>query len=122
MCLLIDLSEKHVKRIGVFLVFMLVLSQLFASTYRIRSYKYESDKTTKAALSEFVGPAGTTFESEEAMYEFLADKRQQLYNKRIFYDVLFTYELEQTSPDVSKMEIHFLQVRTSIPTLLAMES
>ena len=86
---------------------MLVVFQLFASTYRVRSYSFESKKTTHAVLAEFVGAPGAVFESEEDMVEFLADKRQQLYNKRIFYDVLFTYELYESSPDMFDADVVF---------------
>ena len=99
--------EKHVKKICSFLVILLALSQLFASTYRIRSYSFESKKTTKGVLSEFVGAPGATFETKEDLDAFLADKRQQLYNKRIFLEVLFTYELTETSPDVFDADVVF---------------
>lgn len=86
---------------------MLVGFQLFASTYRVRSYSFESKKTTHAVLAEFVGAPGAVFESEEDMVEFLAEKRQLLYNMRIFYDVLYTYELYESGPDMFDADVVF---------------
>ena len=100
------------KRILTALVFILVACQVFASTYKIRSYSFEVDgKSKKSSLLEFVDSKDKekdkTFDSLEKMIAFLDDKRQQLINKRVFYGVEYTYELEETSADVFEADVVF---------------
>ena len=95
------------KRIAIIAVMLFVLvAQMFAATYTIRSYSFNIiGKTTKAALSEFVGEPGATFESLGDLEAHVADKCQQLYNKRIFYYATYTYELEDMGGDVFMADV-----------------
>ena len=70
-----------------------LVAEVFAATYTIRSYTFNiKGKTTNSALSEFVGEPGETFSTLEELEAHVADKRQQLYNKRIFHEVGFSYD------------------------------
>ncbi|MBP5751596.1 MAG: hypothetical protein J6W60_01885, partial [Treponema sp.] len=101
------------KRIIAALVFILVACQVFASTYKIRSYSFDlkEGKTKRSILLEFIDSKDKekdkTFDSLEKMVAFLDDKRQQLVNKRVFYFVEYTYELEETSEDVFEADVIF---------------
>jgi len=89
-----------VKRFFSFLVLLLATAQLFASTYIINSYSYEVDgKTKKFALAEFVGEPGDSFSSEADLKKFLEDKKQQLWNKRVFLELEYSYELTPNGDD-----------------------
>lgn len=95
------------------LVFILVACQVFASIYKVRSYSFDvkEGKTKSSVLLEFVDSKDKekdkTFDSLEKMVAFLDDKRQQLANKRVFYLVEYTYELEETSADVFEADVIF---------------
>ena len=101
------------KRIIAALVFILIACQVFASTYKIRSYSFDlkEGKTKRSILLEFIDSKDKekdkTFDSLEKMVAFLDDKRQQLVNKRVFYFVEYTYELEETSEDVFEADVIF---------------
>ena len=97
---------------------MLAVLQLFASTYRVRSYSFDvKGKTKTASLLEFVDSRDKeedkTFESLEGLEGFLNDKKQQLVNKRFFHNVEYTYELQETSPDVFDADVVFHVVDAS---------
>ena len=94
------------------LVFVLAACQVFASTYKVRSYSFNVEgKTKRASLLEFVDSKDKekdkTFDSLEKMIAFLDDKAQQLINKRVFYKVEYTYELQETSGDVFEADVLF---------------
>ena len=95
------------KRIAIIAVMLFVLAaQIFAATYTVRSISFEVEgKTTKAALSEFVGAPGATFETESDLDAYVADKRQQLFNKRVFLEVSYAYELEDMGGDVFMADV-----------------
>ena len=100
------------KRILAALVFILVSCQLFASIYKVRSYSFDvKGKTKSSVLLEFVDSKDKekdkTFDSLDKMVAFLDDKRQQLINKRVFFKVEYTYELEETSADVFEADVFF---------------
>ena len=101
------------KRLFAALVFILVACQVFASTYKIRSYSFDlkEGKTKRSILLEFIDSKDKeddkSFNSLEKMVEFLDDKRQQLANTRLFYFVEYTYELEETSVDVFEADVVF---------------
>ncbi len=81
-------------------------AEVFAATYTIRSYTFNvKGKTTDSALSEFVGEPGETFGTLEDLEAHVADKRQQLYNKRIFHEVGFSYTLEDMGGDVFMADV-----------------
>lgn len=91
---------------------MLAVSQLFAATYRVRSYSFDvKGKTKNASLLEFIDSKDNekdkTFESREGLEVFLNDKQQQLVNKRVFHQVGYTYELQETSPDFFDADVVF---------------
>ena len=91
---------------------MLAVSQLFAATYRVRSYSFDvKGKTKNASLLEFIDSKDNekdkTFESREGLEAFLNDKQQQLVNKRVFHQVEYTYELQETSPDFFDADVVF---------------
>ena len=82
------------------------MAEVFAATYTIRSYTFNvKGKTTDSALSEFVGEPGETFGTLEELEAHVADKRQQLYNKRIFHEVGFSYTLEDMGGDVFMADV-----------------
>ena len=95
------------------LVFILVACQVFASTYKVRSYSFDvkGGKTKSSALLEIVDSKDKekdkTFDSLEKMVAFLDDKKQQLVNIRVFYTVEYTYELEEISADVFEADVIF---------------
>ncbi len=81
------------KRLFAILAFVLVVAQLFAATYTIRSYTFDvQGKTKEDSLEEFIGEADVSFESEEKLKAFLDEKRQLLLNLRVFHIVEYTYE------------------------------
>ncbi|MBR4477842.1 MAG: hypothetical protein IKO96_04340 [Spirochaetales bacterium] len=83
-----------------------LMAEVFAATYTIRSYTFNvKGKTTDSALSEFVGEPGETFGTLEELEAHVADKRQQLYNKRIFHEVGFSYTLEDMGGDVFMADV-----------------
>ena len=83
-----------------------LVAEVFAATYTIRSYTFNiKGKTTNSALSEFVGEPGETFSTLEELEAHVADKRQQLYNKRIFHEVGFSYTLEDMGGDVFMADV-----------------
>ena len=83
-----------------------LMAEVFAATYTIRSYTFNvKGKTTDSALSEFVGEPGETFSTLEKLEAHVADKRQQLYNKRIFHEVGFSYTLEDMGGDVFMADV-----------------
>ena len=93
-------------RLAFAVLLLFVTANLFAATYTIRSYSFNiKGKTTDTALSEFVGAPGATFGTLEEMEAHVADKRQQLYNKRIFHEVGFTYTLEDMGGDVFMADV-----------------
>ena len=93
-------------RLAFLVLLLFVTANLFAATYTIRSYSFNiKGKTTDSALSEFVGEPGATFSTLEDMEAHIADKRQQLYNKRIFHEVGFTYTLEDMGGDVFMADV-----------------
>lgn len=101
------------KKVIAVLVFILVACQVFASTYKVRSYSFDvkEGKTKRSILLEFVDSKDKekdkTFDSLEKMVAFLDDKRQQLINKRVFYSVEYTYELEETSEEIFEADVIF---------------
>lgn len=101
------------KKVIAVLVFILVACQMFASTYKVRSYSFDvkEGKTKRSILLEFVDSKDKekdkTFDSLEKMVAFLDDKRQQLINKRVFYSVEYTYELEETSEEIFEADVIF---------------
>lgn len=81
-------------------------AEVFAATYTIRSYTFNiKGKTNDSALSEFVGEPGATFSTLEELEQHVADKRQQLYNKRIFHEVGFSYTIEDMGGDVFMADV-----------------
>ena len=83
-----------------------LVAEVFAATYTIRSYTFNiKGKTTNSALSEFVGEPGETFSTLEELEAHVADKRQQLYNKRIFHEVGYSYTLEDMGGDVFMADV-----------------
>ena len=93
-------------RLAFLVLLLFVTANLFAATYTIRSYSFNiKGKTTDTALSEFVGAPGATFGTLEEMEAHIAEKRQQLYNKRIFHEVGFTYTLEDMGGDVFMADV-----------------
>ena len=95
-------------RLAFTVLLLFVTANLFAATYTIRSYSFNiKGKTTDSALSEFVGEPGATFGTLEEMEAHVAEKRQQLYNKRIFHEVGFTYTLEDMGGDVFMHRMEF---------------
>ena len=101
------------KRLFAALVFILVALQVFASTYKVRSYSFDvkGGKTKSSVLLEFVDSKDKekdkNFDSLEKMVAFLDDKKQQLVNTRVFFTVEYTYELEETSTDVFEADVFF---------------
>lgn len=92
------------------LLYILIGSSLFASvalvtsdqvnSYVIQDYVFSVTGSTKDfALRSVVLPSGgdPAFETEEAMIEALAAKKQLLINKRIFTEVQFDYTLDSYS-------------------------
>ena len=100
------------KKLIAALVFILIAFQVFASTYKVRSYSFDiKGKSKRATLLEFIDSKDKekdkTFDSLEKMVAFLDDKRQQLINKRVFYEVEYSYVLEETAADVFEADVVF---------------
>lgn len=82
-------------------VLLVLVADLFASTYVIKSYSFDVQGKTKAfVLREAIGePGNEEFSSEEELISFLNGKRQILNNKRQFLETGYTFDTVSSGTD-----------------------
>ena len=78
------MRKSRIKKFIVLVLFVLLATNVFATTYVISDYHFEVDgKTQKGVLANLIVPEGKEeFSSEEELVNSLAAKRQTLVNKR----------------------------------------
>ncbi len=98
------------KKIGIVLLFLLMVFPLFAAKYEIVNYSFSvSGKTDPAQLSSIVGSTGESFDSVEKLEAFLEEKRQDLLNLRLFSDVIYQYTVaDNLTKGIYTVDVTFL--------------
>ena len=97
------------KKLLVYLVFVLLLMPLLATTFTIRDYVISIDgKTQEWAVRNLIVPSETeSFSSMEELTASLNNKKQILDNKRVFKSVEYTISAVEEVGDITYVDIAF---------------